>query len=190
MGSLFVLFAVVVASDPALPKGWVAPQDWQVMGFANGDLNGDGRQDLAVVLRNAEDEVKLEVYLQQANGSWRLHTAAAGAACYRCGEGAKAPTVEGLPSIKKGVLELEYVNGGREAWDSVARFRLDGGGHFILTSYGYRAWDTTSQHPELETGYAFRDVNLSTLKMVELDWKASRDLPSREEAQGRGAVAV
>ncbi len=171
MGPLLALLSIVAGAEPALPKGWQAPEDWQVMGFANGDLNGDGRPDLAVVLRDAQDEVRVEVYLQQANGTFRLHTTSAGAACFRCGEGAKAPTVEGLPSIKKGVLELDYLNGWGQAWENVARFRLDKGGHFILVGYTYRSWDTTSAHPEQETGYASRDANLAALKMVELAGK-------------------
>jgi hypothetical protein len=169
MSPLLPLLALAAAVAPGLPKSWQPPKGWEVERFAEGDLNHDGRPDLAVVLSTADNKVELVIYLQQADGTWREHTTSEEAVCFTCA-GPKGPPVAGDPAITdKGILEMTYFGGGGDlGFESVAKFRLDAKDHFILIGYTYKASNMTAENGSLEAGLVdSKDVNLSTLKMVE-----------------------
>jgi hypothetical protein len=174
---LTALLVATLAAEPALPKGFAPPAGWTVAAHAEGDLNGDGRPDLAVVLRdsasaddaaNPPPRLELRVYLQRSDGSYALHTTAPRAVCAGCG-GPKGGDLLGEPAItKKGLLELSYSGGSREAWDITAKWRLDKSGHFRLIGWTQRNRDTLSEDGRMEAGEVVsQDVNFATQKQIE-----------------------
>jgi hypothetical protein len=157
----------IAASEGEPPKAWAAPKGWTVESFAQGDLDGDGRPDLAVVLADPKDppKVKLAVYLQQPDGSFRLHTTSPRAVCTECG-GMNGPPVNGEPEITpKGILEIGYEGGAREEWHSTTKWRLDKTGHFILIGFSFTVFDRLDPAGEEPGSNKSLDVNLATLRM-------------------------
>ncbi|HYV46352.1 MAG TPA: hypothetical protein VFA20_15895 [Myxococcaceae bacterium] len=149
---------------------------WTVDEKAQGDLNGDSVKDWAVTLKRPSEggagrlEPMLAIYLGTKGGGLELHTRAPRAVCIGCGGVKSSPDgVIGVPTITpRGVLELAYEGGSREAWSDTHKWRYDAGKDaFELIGRTYVVRDTLSEDGHMEPGeMESEDINFSTGKMV------------------------
>jgi hypothetical protein len=125
-----------------VPRGWVLEQQ------AEGDLTGDRRPDLAVLIRqqrpdDAEHDRALVVVERGADGVYaRIGVGSRFLLCSSC-YGAIAGAV-GTPllSIRRGVLHIDQLSGSREARERALRFRLDAeSGRMQLVGEELNTWD-------------------------------------------------
>jgi hypothetical protein len=137
----FLIAAAVCTAVTPARAGWrdVLPKDWTVESSAEGDLNGDGRPDVAATLSHAgadgaRKDVRVVVLMKKKDGGYALHTDSPNAACAGCGALAGTDGVEGLVSIRKGALVLSYRAGARGAWKVTTRWRLRSG-RFVLDGF-------------------------------------------------------
>jgi hypothetical protein len=130
-----------------VPRGWVLEQQ------AEGDLTGDRRPDLAVLIRqqrpdDAEHDRALVVVERGADGVYaRIGVGTRFLLCSSC-YGAVAGAV-GTPllSIRRGVLHIDQLSGSREARERALRFRLDAeSGRMQLVGEELNAWDRVDRH--------------------------------------------
>lgn len=139
---------------------------WGVHQMVKGDLNGDGRTDVAAILsKPAEEEdngqALLVVFLDDGKGGFTLNTEAEKAICVGCG-GPKAPMGEPLGelSIAKDILHVAYRGGSREYFDDDLKWRFDKAtGQFLLIGETQHVTDTLGNEPE-ET----LDINFLSMK--------------------------
>ena len=139
---------------------------WTVYQHAEGDLNGDGKPDIAAILSKpaeAEDngQALLVVYFDDGKGGYTLNTEAEKAICVGCG-GPKAAFGEpvGELSISKGILHVDYQGGSRDAFDDDMKWRFDKATkQFLLIGETQHVTDTLGNEPE-ET----LDINYLSLK--------------------------
>ncbi|MFO0627996.1 MAG: hypothetical protein U0325_20640 [Polyangiales bacterium] len=130
-----------------VPRGWVLEQQ------AEGDLTGDRRPDLAVLIRqqrpdDAEHDRALVVVERGADGVYaRIGVGTRFLLCSSC-YGAVAGAV-GTPllSIRRGVLHVAQLSGSREARERALRFRLDAeSGRMQLVGEELNTWDRVDRH--------------------------------------------
>lgn len=130
-----------------VPRGWVLEQQ------AEGDLTGDRRPDLAVLIRqqrpdDAEHDRALVVVERGADGVYaRIGVGTRFLLCSSC-YGAVAGAV-GTPllSIRRGVLHIDQLSGSREARERALRFRLDAeSGRMQLVGEELNTWDRVDRH--------------------------------------------
>lgn len=125
-----------------VPRGWVLEQQ------AEGDLTGDRRPDLAILIRqqrpdDAEHDRALVVVERGADGVYaRIGVGTRFLLCSSC-YGSVAGTV-GAPllSIRRRELHVGQLSGNREARERSLRFRLDAeSGRLHLVGEELHAWD-------------------------------------------------
>jgi hypothetical protein len=150
---------------------------WTIAQMAKGDLNQDSRTDVVVTLQQpgASDEgtpgmAMLAIFFGGPGGTLRLHTKAPQAVCVGCG-GPRASFIEvlGSPSISaKGILNVTYEGGSREAWTVVFKWRYDvKTDHFILIGETRENRDTLSDGGEMPPGeVTSEDINYSSGRMI------------------------
>ena len=135
------------------PAGF-APAGWKVEGIAKGDLNADGRADLAIKLiedKGAEekktpqpDRNRVMVVAFEVGGKLkRVAVADKLLQCTSCG-GAFYGVLEAPASvsISKGVIIVEQEHGSRDVSKSTFRFRYEtASGRLALIGYDYNSYD-------------------------------------------------
>jgi hypothetical protein len=140
---------------------------WTTHQVAQGDLNGDGNPDAAIILSKpaeGDDEngqALLVVYLDDGQGNYKLHTEAPKAICVGCG-GPKAAMGEPLGelSIVKGQLHVTYEGGSREAFSDELKWRLDKDQkNFVLIGETHQVTDTAGEEPDKTL-----DINFLAMK--------------------------
>lgn len=174
--SLLLATAARLACAQAVPATGATPASFTPAGYqelpdghAAGDLNADGRPDLALVLAPiAEDTVAkgdgetgllprlLLVLFAQPGGGYQL--AAQGHQAVLCkGCGGQYDPLDQL-SIEKGVVVLSQQGGGSGRWGVVSRFRYQQGGFFLI---GETRWDSRDPASECLPDTS-EDTNLLT----------------------------
>lgn len=182
--SILCLFAAAARAedlDAAVKRDF---EGWRIFEQASGDINGDGAADTAAILfKPAKEEgapgaAMLAVYVAGA-----LHTQAPKAICVGCG-GPKAAFDQPLGTLKitdKGLLEIDYQGGSREAFDDLLKFRLDkDSGKFLLIGETRTVTDTVGEEPQQTL-----DINYASLKMTKTFGKILRNC--KLDASFRGA---
>lgn len=126
-----------VAKEGSAPADFV-PSGWKVEDTVKGDLNKDGRDDVALELVQAggEDVERaraLLVLLATDNGKLRLGGASNKVLyCTMC-QGTMGGGSGGVLKIQKGVLLVDQLSGSRESTHTLLRFRYDAKeGRFVL----------------------------------------------------------
>ncbi len=184
-----------VASYPALPLtgdniGDWTPSGWTVIFTARGDLDKDGRTDLALIIESkekmpedrswpgtdwsTEDEARtLVILFARKEGGYRL-AVQDHRVILRAGEGGiMGDPLEGL-LIRNGVVVLQYYGGSAWRWSIIAGFRYQGGA-FHLIGYTRESFNIhTGEHEET-------DYNLSTGKARFSKWRDGNCQPCRNK---------
>ncbi len=142
------------ASQPGLPQPDAS--DTELSAFlpagsslrlaARGDVDGDGDQDVAIVVDAGDGEAARQprpLLLLRRDAGGRLQRAIdspRAIACLRCGGMAGDP-LQGV-RIEPGVLTLRFEGGSRESWSSEFRFTpAPGSGDWRLTGVVHRGFD-------------------------------------------------
>jgi uncharacterized protein len=141
------------------------PSGWRILQSAQGDLNQDKRDDVAMVLIQPQEEEEqmdhermLLVLLQQPDGSFQKAAETSKAIlCRGCG-GVYGDPLESI-AIDNGALVITHYGGSRDRWGYVHRFRLQDG-DWYMTGRTETYHDTLSQKSETT------DENLLTGEMV------------------------
>jgi hypothetical protein len=159
--AIFCLSASAVQAAPQLP----VPDGWSVLnnGVARGDLNRDGRSDLAVAIGKRDEEKRssaenltrrrLLVFFRQRDGNLKQVFANATAVLGRDEGGVMGDPFQSL-SIVRGALVLEHMGGSRETWEYTHRYRYQGG---VWRLIGLRK----AYHDRLNQDNAHRETNFS-----------------------------
>jgi hypothetical protein len=146
---------------PQLP----VPYGWSVLnnGVARGDLNRDGRSDLAIAIRTGDEEKRfavqklmrrrLIVFFRQPDGSLRHVFTNATAVLGRDEGGVMGDPFQSL-GIVHGALVLEHMGGSRESWEYVHRYRYQAGVWRLIRL-------RKAQHDRLNQDSAYRETNFS-----------------------------
>jgi len=128
------------AARPA-SGGWreQLPAGWTIESSVEGDLNGDGRDDVAATLSQTgadgvRKDVRVVVLLKKTDGTYALHTDSPKAACAGCGALAGTDGVEGRVGVRKGALVLSYRAGTHGQWKVTTRWRLKHG-RFMMDGF-------------------------------------------------------
>jgi hypothetical protein len=130
-----------------VPRGWVLEQQ------AEGDLTGDRRPDLAVLIRqqrpdDAEHDRALVVVERGADGVYaRIGVGTRFLLCSSCYGSVAGAVGTPLLSIRRGVLHIDQLSGSREARERALRFRLDAeSGRMQLVGEELNTWDRVDRH--------------------------------------------
>ncbi len=130
-----------------VPRGWVLEQQ------AEGDLTGDRRPDLAVLIRqqrpdDAEHDRALVVVERGADGVYaRIGVGTRFLLCSSCYGSVAGAVGTPLLSIRRGVLHVDQLSGSREARERALRFRLDAeSGRMQLVGEELNTWDRVDRH--------------------------------------------
>ncbi len=182
------------------PAGFIPTGYYQLPeGRATGDLNADGRPDVALALApTAKTEAgpapatndnipfpRLLVVLWRTATGYRLATAARKAIlCQECG-GAFGDPFAGL-DIGKGVLTIYHYGGSSWRWTVTAKFRYQQG-DFYQIGDTYNLMQTTAENcprlPDHRPGDVYRDTNLLTGAYESV--KVSEDCKLLENKHGK-----
>lgn len=118
-----------------------------VLGFATGDLNGDGYEDAVVVADWDEDYRNTHIILQDASGL-RIHQSNAFVAlCSTCG-GAMGDPFTKVEIGGSGSFWLDHYGGSRERWTRVMTFKHVGDNRFELEEDVYGTIDSLNPDDE------------------------------------------
>lgn len=130
-----------------VPRGWVLEDQ------AEGDLTGDRRPDLAVLIRqqrpeDAEHDRALVVVERGADGVYaRIGVGNRFLLCSSCFGSVAGALGRPLLSIRRGVLHVDQLSGNREARERALRFRLDAeSGRMQLVGEELNTWDRVDRH--------------------------------------------
>lgn len=130
-----------------VPRGWVLEQQ------AEGDLTGDRRPDLVVLIRqqrpdDAEHDRALVVVERGADGVYaRIGVGNRFLLCSSCYGSVAGAVGTPLLSIRRGVLHVDQLSGSREARERSLRFRLDAeSGRMQLVGEELNTWDRVDRH--------------------------------------------
>jgi hypothetical protein len=130
-----------------VPRGWVLEQQ------AEGDLTGDRRPDLAVLIRqqrpdDAEHDRARVVVERGADGVYaRIGVGTRFLLCSSCYGSVAGAVGTPLLSIRRGVLHIDQLSGSREARERALRFRLDAeSGRMQLVGEELNTWDRVDRH--------------------------------------------
>lgn len=125
-----------------VPRGWVLEQQ------VEGDLTGDRRPDLALVIRqqrpdDADHDRAVVVLERGADGVYaRIGVGTRFMLCSSCYGAIAGPIGTPLLAIRRGVLSVGQLSGSREARDRTLRFRLDAeSGRVMLIGEDLATWD-------------------------------------------------
>ncbi|KAF1720237.1 hypothetical protein [Pseudoxanthomonas wuyuanensis] len=159
------------ASTPAaLPPQWDAtrlelPADWRVLAGARGDLNRDGRRDIALLMgasaapAEGHARANLLVFLSQADGRYRL-AERSGQAFTRLQQDCAPARCSEAVTIRRGVLWLEE------------RYQLQAGPYLRQQRSGFRV--SADRDRLLLTQSQFRLGNALTGQSLEVAWNVDR----------------
>ena len=174
-----------IAMTANAPAGF-APPGWKLEGVAKGNLNADGRADVAIKLvedRGAEEKQTpppdrnrvLVIAFEDGGKLKRVGVAEKLLQCTSCG-GAFYGVMEAPAnvSISKGVVVVEQEHGSREVSKSTFRFRYDtASGRFVLIGYDYSSYDRAMG------GNAAESTNYVTGLRITSTGKGKRSLNKR-----------
>jgi hypothetical protein len=162
--------------------GYLIPRGWSVLneGIARGDLNRDGRPDLALAVRRHNEtellkagndaERLLIVFFRQADGRLKRVFINKTAIMGHDDGGMLGDPFQSL-RIERGALVLDHWGGSREQWEYTSRFRLEGRQWKLI---GLR----TASRDRLNGDFSQRDTNLLTGE-VEYSISSAGKAPTR-----------
>jgi len=167
-------------------------------GRATGDLNRDGRPDLALVVgakNEAQDTTeagppprRLLVLLAVPGGGYRLAAASSQAVlCRGCG-GVYGDPFAGI-DIQKGVLTLDHYGGSNWRWNITGKFRWQQDGFYLIGRTHQQSWIVGDECPGpagFRAGDELLDENLLTGAFEAR--RVSRDCQVLENRKGRRTV--
>jgi len=138
---VFAGSAAAVAAAPAIPERADAPPrflpaGWRLETQLESDFNGDGKTDMAMVVRNDDER-------------WLLVAVGEGKGLHRIGLGELDPFPLGDASLesKKGVLVITDLTGGTTAIQSAYRYRYEAAtGRMQLIGDDVELYSRTNQH--------------------------------------------
>lgn len=165
-----------------VPRGWVLEQQ------AEGDLTGDRRPDLAIVIRqqrpdDAEHDRAL-VVVERGDGAYaRIGVGSRFLLCSSCFGSVAGPVGAPLVSVRRGVLHVEQLSGTREARERSLRFRLDAeSGRLFLVGEDLMTWDRTEgRGTRTSTSYTSRS---RVIERWERDSRRDRETRTTETQHG------
>ena len=155
-----------IPETASAPAGF-APSGWVVEATVEGDLNGDGRNDAAIVIKSGENRYDertqrmrfarraLIVALREGNGS--LHRSAVSDNAVLDGNegGVMGDPFQGV-TIERGTIVIQHYGGSRDRWSYTHRYRFQSG-QWALIGLTEGRMDTLN--PSYQDS---RDANLST----------------------------
>lgn len=142
-----------------------------VLGWATGDLNGDGYQDAVVVADWDEDYRNTHILLQDAGGL-RIHQSNAFVAlCAACGGAMGDPFVK-VEIGGSGDFWLDHYGGSRERWTRVMTFRHAGDNRFELNEDVYGTMD--SLDPDNEETVVLTTKDFGKIDFESYNWEDSK----------------
>jgi len=175
-----------VENKNLIPSGWSALNE----GTARGDLNHDGRSDLALaVRRHNEIELlkagkdatrRLLIFLRQPNGALKQVFTNRTAVLGHDDGGMLGDPFQSL-RIERGVIVIDHWGGSREQWEYTSRFRLQGRQWRLI---GLRS----ASRDRLTGDSEQRDTNLLTSE-VEYSATANRKTTVRRFLELRAVAA-
>jgi hypothetical protein len=151
-----------------IPKGF----DTLQYGFVKGDLNKDGREDVAMALFNKEAEEKhgeydggparlLLILFNNGNGYSLTERSSNAILCYNCG-GAFGDPFAGV-WIKNNVLTIDHYGGASWRWAYNHKFRYQSGTFQMIGKTYHNYWSVmTCEKLEDEFPGTYEDINLVT----------------------------
>lgn len=162
-----VRVAIPPIPETASAAAGFAPAGWRVEATAEGDLNGDGRPDAAIVITTGTqgyDEQAgrplfitraLVLALREADGRLRRSAVSDSAVLDGNEGGVMGDPFEGI-SIERGAVVIQHYGGSRNRWSYTHRYRWQDGGWWLI-GLTYAGSDTLD--PE---HFDRTDINLST----------------------------
>lgn len=150
------------------------PDGYDTLATASGDLNKDGKQDLAFILRDKKEEAETDeadtlpvpnrilVILHRETDTYsRVALSDKAVLCKYCG-GIFGDPFQGL-SIEKGVLVLSHYGGSNWRWGYIHRFRFQQNGYYLIGETRVSYWNVEYCDKLGEfAGTSFKDVNYLT----------------------------
>ncbi|MBX7147510.1 hypothetical protein K1X76_00365 [bacterium] len=189
----------VLAQVPTIPQAGASPQNFVPAGYfiknqAEGDLNGDKLNDLALVLAPdwektidiQPDNDKRDRYLVLAfknpDNTYKLSAVKGDfIMCKNCG-GVFGDPLDNL-SIERGAVVVSFYGGSRDRWGQVYRLRYQNNDWYLI---GY----TDSTNDGLELSGTKVDVNWSTGVLVTEVQKGENLVSSKKETRKLPAVKL
>ncbi len=145
------------------------PKNYKVLQTATGDLNKDGRPDVAVVMENKEKHRILFLLFANENKTYTLK-AQNEKIIMHADEGGMLGDPFGVGSldITKNVLTISFEGGGSGRWNLSYKFRFKNNDFQLI---GATSTNTSPQSEDIET----YDFNFSTQKMQHTKGKMDSD---------------
>lgn len=132
-----VAFALVPAAAYAAPPDAIAPH--KVISAVEGDFNGDGSLDRAVLIDNGQSDADLAIYLNDGSGGFKP-AGVASAIAFNGGMFGNSPD---LRLSKTGALQVHAENSaiGRDRWERTLTLSYRGG-QFMVSGITASNYDT------------------------------------------------
>ncbi len=156
---LVLPLAAALAQAPATgrPEAAFVPPGYYVLdeGRATGDLNGDGRPDLALVLGAAIEKTaapdpypprRLRVLLATPGGGYRLAAENRRAVLGKNEGGMMGDPFQGI-GIQKGVLALDHYGGSARRWGTTEKFRWQQNDFYLIGHTRMQHWSVGENCP-------------------------------------------
>jgi len=192
--ALTLLFPTVLNAFDPEKSGLISP-DTRLLGWAEGDLNKDGREDLALALEkfggSEKEQRSVQILLRNVDGTFSLKLEAREALLLSSEGGMMGEPFESL-TIKSNSLFLSFSGGSRERWTEAFQFQFRNSGWFLIgleitvydslnldytkNSYNYltgkiQKLESLEEQPEKETWSSFDKSALISLE----NFRASDD---------------
>lgn len=146
------------------------PEGYDTLEVARGDLDKDGVQDIAMVLRDKREELdgqtelpnRILVIVFKKGSSFELKAVSDSAVlCKECGGIFGDPFAE--ITIKNGLLTIQHYGGSAWRWDYTHKFRYQQDGFYLIGKTSHYYWNVKMCDKLKDfAGTTYEDVNLIT----------------------------